>query len=57
MDFESLKFFDNEGLPILFTDKDGVLEADIYLEPVSVSLYDNFNIYVLEEYEDADGNI
>lgn len=57
MDFESLKFFDNEGLPILFTDKDGVLEADIYLEPVSVSLYDNFNIYVLEEYDDSDGNV
>lgn len=51
-----LQFFDNDGCPILFneSDIDGVQEADIYLEPVSVSLYENFNIYLLERYDDED---
>lgn len=49
----NIRFFDTDGTPIEFNDRDGVMTADIYIEPVSVSLYDTFNLYMMEEYRDG----
>ena len=51
-----MQFFDNDGCPINFNENNGVFEVDIYLEPVSISLYENFNIYLLEKYLDVDNS-
>lgn len=51
MQVQNLHFFDKFGrnLNLLFNVDRGVWEGKIYLEPISIFLFDNENLFVLEE--------
>lgn len=58
MVIDNIKFYDKEGFPFEFTKKktdDGkeYNYTEVYLQPLSVSLYDSLNIFLLEEFSDG----
>lgn len=57
MNIDNLHFFDNNGYNLNFEkSEDGYWEGTIYLPKVSVGLYANTTIYVLEEIQNSDTN-
>ena len=53
MDIKKLHFFDKQGYDLNFTydNVNNWWEGNIYLPPVSVGLYSNTSIFILEEIE------
>jgi len=54
MQVNDLRFFDKDGYPCNYeVDPDGCFVGEVYLQPLSLSLYDNVNLFVLQEKQDG----
>lgn len=58
MDIQKLQFFDNNGYNLNFdwNERQNLWEGNIYLPRVSVGLYANTTIYVLEEIDESENS-